>query len=240
MLSPRPSVSRYHASNAIPEFWESLALFWDEDRINKWYKTIFTDAENPDIGIERCFNLISLSPDAHDMWNNGMFVLKPLHLSRKRLIVQIFLQAPGNYQINNRIDLLTEPTSSEGLEVVGDGYALHRVENDGSSSRIRSGETFTFTTNDPEKLPLPNVELLEMQWFLQRLMGMCGAAGWPSLDDDDGDDDPVDNDDGWLIPDYSNGNSLKRVREWVGAEEATGITPETLTATPGPPLIQCH
>jgi hypothetical protein len=118
MLSPRPSASRYCASNAIPEFWESLALFWDEDRINKWYKTIFTDPENPDIGVERCFNLISLSPDAHDMWNNGMLALKPLHLSRnrKKLIVQVFLQAPGNYKINSRIDLLTEPTSSEGLE----------------------------------------------------------------------------------------------------------------------------
>jgi HNH endonuclease len=237
MLSPRPPVSRYHASNAIPELWESLALFWDEDRIKKWYKTTFTDPENPDIGVERCFNLISLSPDAHDMWNQGMFALKPLSLSRnrKKLIVQIFLQAPGNYKVNSRIDLLTEPTSSEGLEVVGDGYALHRIENDGSSWRIRSGETLTFTTKDPKKLPLPNVELLEMQWFLQRLVGMCGAAGWPSLDDD-GDDDLVDDDDGWLIPDYSNGNSLKRVREWVGAEEATGITPETL----GPSLIQCH
>ena len=59
------------------------------------------------------------------------------------------------------------------------------------------------------------------------------------LDDDD--DDSVDNNDGWLIPNhaYSNvHNSLKRVHEWVGAEEAVGITPETSTATPGLSAIQ--
>src|SRR5579871_6918332 len=91
------SLSRPHASNAIPEFGESLALFWDENRVNKWHKTILKDPENPDIGIERGFDLISLSPDAHDMWNDGMFALKPLPLShsRKKLIVQVFLQAPG-------------------------------------------------------------------------------------------------------------------------------------------------
>jgi hypothetical protein len=76
-----------------------------------------------------------------------------------------------------------------------------------------------------------------MQWVLQRLVGMCGAAGWPILDLDD--DDIADNDDGRQI--YSNVyNSLKRVREWVGAEEAVGITPETSTATPRVSVVECH
>jgi hypothetical protein len=62
---------------------------------------------------------------------------------------------------------------------------------------------------------------------------MCGAAEWPSLDLDD--DDTADNDDGWRIH-----NSSKRVREWVGAEEAAGITPDISTATPGASVIECH
>ena len=115
---------------------------------------------------------------------------------------------------------------------------LNRLEVDGSTPRIRSGETFTFTTEDPENLPLPSLQLLEMQWVLQRLVGMSGAAGWPSLDEID--DDSVDNDDNWLIPDYTD---LERVRDWT--EEAADITPEmftpeTSTATPGPPVITCH
>jgi hypothetical protein len=229
----------------IPKFWNLLRLFWDKDRVDKWHKTIFPDSQNPDVGVERYFNLISLSPNAHDMWNRGVFALKPLNLSRnrKKLTVQFFWQVPGNYNTESRINLLTKPTSSEGLEIVGDGYFLSRLENNSSGPRIRpirSGETFTFTTNDPENLPLPSLELLEMQWILQRLVGMCGAAGWPSLD---WDDDIFDNNDSWLIPDYTDcsvHNALKRVREWVGAEEAAGLTPEISAAIPGPSVIPCY
>jgi len=140
------------------------------------------------------------------MWNRGLFALKPLKLSRdrKKLTVQFFWQTPGNYKINDRIDLLTEPTSSKGLDVVGDGNFLYHYENGTPSQRIRSGETFTFTTKDPKTLPLPSLELLEMQWVLQRLVGMCGGAEWPSLDLDG--DDYFDNDDSWLIPDHTDHN----------------------------------
>jgi hypothetical protein len=142
----------------------------------------------------------------------------------------------GGYKIKSRIDLLTEPASSEGLEIAN-GYWLTRLKDDGSTPRIHSGERFTFTTKDPQSLPLPSLELLEMQWVLQRLVGMCGAAEWPSLDLDD--DDIADNNDGRQI--YSNVlNSLKRVREWVGAEEAAGVTPETSAATPGAAVVECY
>ena len=219
-------------SSVTPDFWRCLAIFWGKDQINKWKNTIFPDGVG--VGVEKCFNLISLSAEAHDMWNKGLFAFKPLKLSRDRkiLTVQFFWQVPSKYKINSEIDLLTETPSSEGLDMVGDGYFLARHRNDRSLSRIRSGDTFTFTTKDPENLPLPSLELLELQWILQRLVGMSGAAGWPSLDEID--DDSVDDDDNWLIP----------VREWV-AEEAADIppemfTPETSTATPGHCVITCH
>jgi hypothetical protein len=235
MLHPDLKTDRNKTSNAISDIWDLLPLFWDKDRVKKWRNTIFPNG----IGVEGCFNLISLSPDAHDMWNRGAFALKPLNLSRdrKKLTVQFFWQVPGNYKNDDRIDLLTEPTSSVGLEIVANGQFLSHLEDDGSDPRIRpiqSGELFTFATEDPKSLPLPSAELLEMQWILQRLVGMCGAAGWPSLDEDD---------DNWLNPDYTYSNvhnSLKRVREWVGTEDATGITPETPTAAPGPSMIQCY
>jgi hypothetical protein len=148
-------------------------------------------------------SISSLSRPKHMICGiRGLFALKPLKLSRdgKTLIVQFFRQVLGNYEIDSEVDLVTEPPSSKGLELVGDGYHLTRVENDRSILRICSGETFTFTTKDPQNLPLPSLELLEMQWILQRLVGMSGAAGWPSLDEID--DDTVDDDDGCHIPDY--------------------------------------
>ena len=180
------------------------------------------------------------------MWNQGLFALKPLERShdRKTLTVQFFWQVPGNYSLSSKVNLLTETPSSKGLSFVtkkSKPYFLSRIENDGTTSAIHSGETFTFTTEDPENLPLPSLELLEMQWVLQRLVGMCGAAEWPSLDEID--DETVDDDDGCLVPDdpdYDMDDTLNRVREWASAEETAGMTPETSMSTRDPSVIECY
>jgi len=53
--------------------------------------------------------------------------------------------------------------------------------------RIKSGDTFALTTFNPITHPLPSFELLEMQWHLNRIVSMSGAAD--IYDDDDDDDD---------------------------------------------------
>jgi len=75
---------------------------------------------------------------------------------RKKLTVQFFWQVPGNYNTESRIDLHTELTPSEGLDILADGNFLAHVEKNGSIPRIRairSGGTFTFTTEDLRKHP---------------------------------------------------------------------------------------
>jgi HNH endonuclease len=216
MIYPPAKADKGKASRYIPGFWKLVPLFWDKGRVMEWRRKIFSDPENPDLGVEGCFNLISFTPTAHDIWNRGLFALKPLKLSRdkKKLTVQFFWQVPGNYDPDSQVDLLTEPTSSKDLNLLPNGCFLHRVNDDGSSLPIQSGDTFTFTTKDPKNLPLPSLELLEMQWVLQRLVGMCGAAGWPSLDSIE--DDSIDGVDGWFTPDrfdYIVHNSSDRVRE---------------------------
>jgi len=224
MLNRRSKSGRMKSSDMLTDFWQVLHLFWNEDRIRRWKKAIFlksrnSDTQNPD-SFERCINLICLGPPACDLWYRGLFALKPLELSRDRktLTVQFFWQVPGNYELESRTDLLTEPTSSENLHRAGRGLYLNRIESDGSTPPIRSGQTFTFTTKDPKNLPLPTPDLLEMPWFLQRVAGMCGAAEWPKLDYDDHDHDTVDTEASWCIPEHTHGharNVLQRVREWA-------------------------
>jgi len=187
MLNRPPPNKEWKLPDMMPRFWNLLRLFWDEDRINKWRCTVFPNAEKPNTGVEGPFNLICLNPAADRMWNDGEFALKPLELSsdHTELTVQLFWQVPNKYQPETRIDLLTEPASSKGLNQ-GAGRRLFDCED----NRIRSGQVFSFKTTDPKKRPLPSWELLEMQWYLQRLVAMTGAAGWPILVwDDDNDDD---------------------------------------------------
>src|SRR4051812_16425779 len=107
MLWPRSKPDRSKTSSAIPDFWKTLNIFWNKDQVNKWKNKIFPDGVG--VGVESCFNLISLSPSAHEMWNKGLFALKPLKLSRnqKTLTVQFFWQIPANYKIDSKVDLLT-------------------------------------------------------------------------------------------------------------------------------------
>lgn len=82
---------------------------------------------------------------------------------------------------------------------------------------IQSGDIFTLTTDDPESRPLPSLELLEMQWILQRITAMSDAAGTPELDWDWDDDDDM-NSRPTLIPDDNNGDIRSysnRVYKWI-------------------------
>ena len=149
------------------------------------------------------------------MWAKGQFALKPLELSsdNTELMVQFFWQVSNTYKPANRIDLLKEPASSKGLTEGAGGWLAYE-EIDGSLHKIRSGEVFTFKTTDPKNLPLPSMELLEMQWHLQRLVAMSGAAGWPSLDWADDDDDIIR----YLNPSYADGNvstTSQDVYKWI-------------------------
>jgi hypothetical protein len=179
---------------AQTNFWRLLGVFWTTDRVAEWKNKIFPNPNHPDTGIEACFNLISLCPDAHWYWNKGRFALKPLEISddKKKLTVQFFWQPQYSHENKDPVDLLEEPLSSRDLRFTEKGeirYSLAREEEDGSLRRIKSGDIFTLTTDDPVVRPLPSWELLDMQWVLQRLTAMSGGAGMPEFDvyDDDSD-----------------------------------------------------
>lgn len=45
-----------------------------------------------------------------------------------------------------------------------------------NNTTVRSGDVITLKTDDPEKKPLPSMDLLEMQWVLHRLTALCGRV----------------------------------------------------------------
>jgi hypothetical protein len=50
------------------------------------------------------------------------------------------------------------------------------VHNAETKKLIASGDVITMTTDDPVTLSLPSWDLLQMQWVLQRLSAISGAA----------------------------------------------------------------
>ncbi|KAJ9201897.1 hypothetical protein DTO164E3_3335 [Paecilomyces variotii] len=84
-------------------------------------------------------------------------------------------------------------TARPYLPAILDPGPMHAKLFDGlSETKLCSGDTFTLTTDDPQSKPLPSIELLQMQWTLQRLIAISGAAGVNDeelFDSDDGYDD---------------------------------------------------
>ncbi|GBF65360.1 hypothetical protein TMEN_8077 [Trichophyton mentagrophytes] len=82
------------------------------------------------------------------------------------------------------VDLLTDPTIPEDLVGIAKDY---RAWNTFTGEEIASGREIVLTTRDPENFPLPSWDLLDLQWTLQRLVALSGAADVfaDTIDDDD-------------------------------------------------------
>jgi hypothetical protein len=156
-------------------FWDHLKNFWSKEKVAAWEAELFP-AGICEFGVERVYNLITLSRNAHDMWSRGAFALKPISESDDKMALEVqFFWQEKQKDTQQTMSLLTRPSSTEGLDqnVGAFGGAARLSRND---KRIKSGDYFKLQTDDPKIKPLPSFQLLELQWFLQCIQGMAGAA----------------------------------------------------------------
>jgi hypothetical protein len=163
----------------MPSFWNTLRLFWSEERVDAWYNAIFPK------GTEACYNLMCLAPHAHKYWEKAHFALKPIRLSddKKRLDIQFFWLAKGNR--TSLVSILQRPPLPVDLDR---GPNITMLFNVLTEKKIYSGDEISLETDDAVAHPLPDLKLLEMQWFLNRVTAMSGAAEPQDDFGDDGDD----------------------------------------------------
>jgi hypothetical protein len=168
-------------------FWDHLKLFWPEEKVAAWTAQLFPQGITKK-GEERVFNLITLSFTAHGYWHRGAFALKPISMSQDKttLKIQFFWQKKQDTQPT--MSLLTTPFSTEGLDHNEGAFEHGTIELFRQRKAIKSGDIFELKTDDATARPLPSFQLLEMQWFLTRVVGMAGAAFPYGLEDSDYED----------------------------------------------------
>ena len=103
----------------------------------------------------------------------GYFALKPIQLSDDKKCLEVEFHWMPQYRYSSKVDILTPPKSSEGLDGRPDIMLFHIP----TKRPICSGDKISLKTDDPETLPLPHFALLEMQWTLQRVAAMSAAPG---------------------------------------------------------------
>ncbi|KAL2833528.1 hypothetical protein BJY01DRAFT_253492 [Aspergillus pseudoustus] len=148
-------------------FWETLSKFWSQDQVHKWEESVFGPKRT-----EILQNLLCLDPTAHALWGKAKFALKPLQLSLNSdtLTVQFYWLGHSTYAFK---DLQTPPSQPSNIQSAVRGTRLFDCMN---NRCLESGDVLTLTTNDPQNLPLPSIEILRLQWFLNRLVSLSGAA----------------------------------------------------------------
>jgi hypothetical protein len=159
--------------------WRTLRNFWSDDRIETWKSAIFPS------GTEVVSNLMCLCPNAHQYQGCACFALKPLELTpdMRRLKVK-FVWLP-RYPNSSLVDVLDCPSIPSG---VGHGPKNVKMWNVETFQMLKSGDEIWLETDDPTSKPLPDWRLLDMQWVLQRLAALSGAAE-PKADSIESDDD---------------------------------------------------
>jgi hypothetical protein len=164
-------------------FWDTLALFWHEERVRNWAWEV--NAPRP------CANRMCMALHVHDAWKQARFALKPTSFGIGRNVSVTF------YWLNckippSKVDLLERPTLT-GTRVDEGTDSLKFWENV-DDEKICSGGEFDILTSDPDQHPLPSWGLLEMQWFLQRIVAFSGLAHPLEEDESDDDDDEEEED----------------------------------------------
>ncbi|KAI5310478.1 hypothetical protein KEM55_006612 [Ascosphaera atra] len=180
-----------------PSAWRLLMAFWPENKVRRWKDCIFPRGPGPNGRLQPrdgIFNQLCLRDDLHTAWAQGRFALRPLSVSEDKtaLTVELHWLLPPNHDgPNSYVDPLLSPPTSAGVKGAGDYELIVRDVRPGEHFRaVASLDQFTIRTSDPVNLPLPSFDLLEMAWFLSRMVSLSAAA------EDDRPFNFFDNDDG--------------------------------------------
>lgn len=173
--------------------WNLFKVFWGEERVDKWREVIMTGkGHEATMDTERVENLITFNLQVHLWWEDCLFALRPISINQDKTSMDVafhWLPAPEHIK-SKASDLVATlehpfPHGADSFEdSPGKNICLMHGE---TRSIILSGHIFTITTDDPVHKPLPSKELLDLQWFLRRIVAMRGAT-----DDEDSDFDSDD------------------------------------------------
>lgn len=217
-----------HNPDRISNFWKVLPAFWSPEQIRAWEAKIFRDPQHPLKPFDHCFNLICLNKDIHSMWNDGFLAFRPLgyHDEMRKLDIQVFWQPNQGHRLNDRIPITKKAISSGGLARTSrfDGVLTRRIAVGDEAEYVRSGHIFTLSTHDPIDHPLPSKELLEMQWHINRVVSLSGAAGTAEFEVDSDDD----------VPGSTAGSKGFQVQQWVDSFSDAYSSPNMPSHAPAP------
>ena len=177
-----------------------MEYFWEKEKVKTWFEAIFENG-----GTEVVSNMLCLAPQVHAYHERALFALQPVERSEDSKCQKVKFHWLYPHRHEGRVALSVAPEIPEDHSSGPRQLKLYDLPTD---RKLCSGDEISITTPDPDRLPLPNPWILEMQWTLQQVGALKG--GGEALDDDDDDDD---DDGGWE-------EVLGEIPEWILSPES--------------------
>jgi len=162
----------------VQRFWDVLRMFWQKEKVDAWRSKILQIE-----GGQPLENMITLTATLHVFFSQAVFALRPIRMTedKKQLELEFHWLPKQMRSPQQPLNPLELPPSSRNRDCAGRGYRFYYREGT-DHARLCTGTQFTMTTDDPKDKPLPDPGLLELQWYLQRVFAISGAAAWKDED----------------------------------------------------------
>lgn len=130
-------------------------------------------------------NMICLAPLLHTWWSQGKIGFEPVERLENGIRLRFWwLNPTGKQPDQEKAILHTDPRP------LFRQFALPRsqyVSNFNTGRLVHTGTIITITADEKENIP--NWDIFSLQWDLIRMCALSGAAGWPTIIEDDSDED---------------------------------------------------
>lgn len=147
-----------------------------------WRDAVYGDATKT----EKIQNLITLNYNAHQLHIKALFALQPVNRDEvhgKWLKLRFWWLKKHDH--SDGVEFSVRPQLREDFCPTEYAVALHNIYN---NLPLVSGDYITLETHNPETHPLPDTRLLDMQWMLNRVLALRGAAEPEELKDESDED----------------------------------------------------
>ncbi|KAJ6155551.1 hypothetical protein N7470_006117 [Penicillium chermesinum] len=172
--------------------WNTIYEYWDRETADRWFKAAFTSHRMGVLPVDNSSNLICLNTELALAWELGVAAFRPLLISneRSKLVIEFHWLAVEDVNSGDFLDAETDmrkvPTPTKGLSSYEGLCARHRYSK--GRALIKTGDRFYLTTDDPVLRPLPSFDLLELSFYMRRLIALSNCKRsyphWPAADQD--------------------------------------------------------
>lgn len=169
-----------------PDFmgeWYSFQCEFGVERADRWRDAIMTGTgDSRKYDTDRPENMITLSLEVQRYWEDDLCAFHPISLSDNKKSMTLafhWLPVPDESQLHEQLDIINlqdhpYPHQRMGcLDTPGRGIQIH---DPATNKPFSSGHIITIETEDPVKMPLPSIDLLDMQWMMKRSSRLSGES----------------------------------------------------------------